>query len=142
MVYRKQQRERVVRDGFTLMEILVVVSIILILAGVGGYYLMGQVSESRKSRAKMDVRTLTTACEMYAKDHFETFPPSLDALCQKDANGKGPYLKSQESLYDPWGNRYQYNQQGSLNGGTQPDIWSESQYGKIGNWSGASGASQ
>jgi general secretion pathway protein G len=120
------------------MEILVVVSIILILAGVGGYYLMGQVTESRKSRAKMDVRTLTTACEMYAKDHLEQFPPSLAALLQRDSGGKGPYLKNEDSLIDPWGNPYQYNAQGPMNNGTQPDVWSESPYGKIGNWAGSS----
>jgi general secretion pathway protein G len=135
MLYRKPDPRRRNRRGFTLMEILVVVSIILVLAGVGGYYLMGQLAESRVSRAKMDVRTLTTACEMYAKDHLDQWPPSLEVLCTRDGNGKGPYLKSRDTLYDPWGNPYQYNPQGPNNNGTQPDVWTTGPSGSaIGNW--------
>lgn len=135
MILRNRDLFQTVRRGFTLMEILVVVTIILILAGLGGYYLIGQANEARKSAAKIQVKVLTQAAETYNLDHQGNYPQSLGQLLLKDATGKGPYLKNQDALIDPWGNPYQYNAAGSFNNGTQPDIWSESQYGKIGNWS-------
>lgn len=136
MVLRNRDGLRRVRLGFTLMEILVVVTIILILAGLGGYYLIGQANEARKSAAKIQVKTLTQAAETYNLDHQGNWPPNLSVLLSRDPqSGKGPYLKNQDALIDPWGNPYQYNPAGQMNNGTQPDIWSESQYGKIGNWS-------
>ena len=51
MVLRQRDIRRVVRQGFTLMEILVVVAIILVLASLGGYYVIGQLNEANKSAA-------------------------------------------------------------------------------------------
>jgi general secretion pathway protein G len=113
MVYRKTKLLRAVRRGFTLMEVLVVVAIILILAGLGGYYFLGQAKEAQKSAAKVQIKTLKQAAENYALDHGGYFPDTLDALLTKDANGKGPYLKSQDAITDPWGNKYQYAKPGT-----------------------------
>jgi general secretion pathway protein G len=136
MLCRKRELVRGARHGFTLMEVLVVVAIILVLAGLGGYYFLGQAKEAQRSAAKIQVKTLTQATENYALDHNGNFPNSLADLLKRDQNGKGPYLKTQDALIDPWGNPYQYNAQGANNGGMQPDIWAESaQFGKIGNWS-------
>ena len=135
MVYRKRELWKGVRRGFTLMEILVVVAIILILAGLGGYYFMGQLKESRKSAAKIQIKTLTKACQNYMLQHGDQPPDSLQTLRKKDANG-GPYLENNDALYDPWGNQFQYNQGGSRNEGLYPDIWCMSPDGvEIGNWS-------
>lgn len=133
MVLRKNEIQRVVRQGFTLMEVLVVVAIILILASLGGYYVMGQLHESRKSEAKIQVRTLTTACENYELNYRQR-PPSLNALLQKGEYG-GPYLKNADVLIDPWGKQYQYNAQGPRNNGMFPDVWTTDPDGReIGNW--------
>jgi general secretion pathway protein G len=137
MVIRQKQLLRGVRHGFTLMEILVVVAIIVILAGLGGYYLIGQVDGARKGAAKTQIRTLTQAAENYNLDNL-TWPPNLQALTMRTANGKGPYLKNADYLIDPWGNPYQYDISCQKNNGTQPDIWSIGPPGTnqfIGNWS-------
>ena len=136
MVIRQREIQRVVRQGFTLMEVLVVVAIILILASLGGYYLIGQANEARKSAAKVQVRVLTQAAETYNLDHGGINPASLDILVQRDGSGKGPYLKNRDALLDPWGSPYQYNQQGPKNQGTQPDIWCQvpNSGEMIGNW--------
>src|SRR5262249_18710746 len=123
MVLRKREIQKVVRQGFTLMEVLVVVAIILILASLGGYYLLGQVDEARKSAAKTQVRTLTQQAEPSKLNNFDT-PPNLRPLTEKDRGGGPPLLKSQEALMDPWGREYGYDPSGQKNGGTQPDIWS------------------
>jgi general secretion pathway protein G len=134
MVLRHENQVKGSRTGFTLMEILVVVAIIVILAGLGGYYLLGQVDEARKGAAKTQIRTLTTAAENFKLDHFD-WPPNLGALVQR-TNGKGPYLKNQDYLMDPWGHPYQYDASGAKNNGTQPDIWANGPGGiVIGNWS-------
>src|SRR5262245_28896401 len=104
MVLRKREIQKIVRQGFTLMEVLVVVAIILILASLGGYYVMGQLAEARKSEAKIQVRTLTTACENYMLNYGSP-PPNLRMLLQKGDRG-GPYLKNDDVLIDPWGREY------------------------------------
>ena len=138
MVYRKRELWKGVRHGFTLMEILVVVAIILILASLGGYYFMGQLHESRRSEAKIQVRTLTTACENYELNHRQR-PAQLRQLLQKSEYG-GPYLKSADILIDPWGKEYLYNSQGPRNNGMFPDVWCVDPEGReIGNWGKATG---
>src|ERR1700704_6258140 len=94
------------RAAFTLMEMLVVVAIIVVLAGVGGTYLIGQLNESKVSTAKIKARNVSQACEMYLVDH-SSYPQSLDVLIVKDQDGKGPYLKGVDDLKDPWGNPFQ-----------------------------------
>ena len=103
------------RLAFTLMEMLVVVAIIVVLAGIGGAYLMGQLIDSKVSAAKLQARVISQAIEMYAIDHNATLPTSLDVLLQRDPNGKGPYLKSSDALKDPYGNPFypQYDPSGS-----------------------------
>ena len=135
MVYRKKDLLRAARHGFTLMEILVVVAIILILAGLGGYYFMGQLKESRKSAAKIQIKTLTNAAKNYMLQHGDQPPPDLGSLRKKDQSG-GPYLENNDALIDPWGNQFQYNAAGSRNEGLYPDIWCVAPDGvEIGNWS-------
>jgi general secretion pathway protein G len=137
MILQKKEIQAAVRQGFTLMEVLVVVAIILILASLGGYYVMGQLHESRKSEAKIQVRTLTTACENYELNYRQR-PGNLRMLLQKGEYG-GPYLKNADVLLDPWGREYQYNQQGPRNNGLTPDIWTVDPDGReIGNWGKAS----
>jgi general secretion pathway protein G len=137
MVLRKTEIHKIVRRGFTLMEVLVVVAIILILASLGGYYVMGQLAEARKSEAKIQVRTLTTACENYMLN-YNQWPPNLKALYDKGDRG-GPYIKSLDIIYDPWNKEYVYNSAGTNNRGLYPDISTVAPDGTvIGNWGKAS----
>jgi general secretion pathway protein G len=133
MRVRNNQR-RVVRTGFTLMEILVVVAIIMILAGVGGYYYLKHLDEAKESAAQLQVKTLTQACEAYYTKNGE-WPPSLLSLTEKGADGSRPYLEP-EAIKTPWQTQYQYDPSGPNNGGNKPDIWAEEPAkGRIGNWS-------
>lgn len=134
MTMQKTRMHPAVRAAFTLMEMIVVVAIIAALAGMGGFYFMNQLRESQKKTARIQVKTtLTQAVETYMIDHRQVPPNQLTDLLVQDEFG-GPYLKTAEALVDPWGNVYQYNPAGTNSGGVQPDIWSESPYGKIGNW--------
>jgi general secretion pathway protein G len=125
------------RSGFTLMEILVVVAIIVVLAGAGTFYLLPLLGQSKEKVAKLTIANLTEAAKTYKLNNGE-FPASLDALAQTQPNGN-PKLVSPDSLKDPWGRPFQYDPSGPKNEGMQPDIstLSPETAGKvIANWPG------
>lgn len=116
------------------MEMLVVVAIIVALAGMGGYYFLGQANQARKGTAKGQIKTLEQAVDNYKLDHRDQTPAALTALLTKDEYG-GPYLKNQDALIDPWGKPFNYNPAGSRNNGLYPDIFAIAPDGtEIGNW--------
>ena len=134
MVLRKTEMPKIVRQGFTLMEVLVVVAIIMILAGLGVFYYMGQLEETRKSAAKIKIRDLTQAAETY-KLHNAQYPASLRQLLVRDPRGGAPLLKNEDGIMDPWDREFQYDPNGTKNNGMQPDIWCLDPNGQpIGNW--------
>jgi len=136
MVIRQREQLRNVRHGFTLMEILVVVAIIVILAGLGGYYILGAADNARKSSAKLKAQEIGKAVQSYSLDHNGNFPGNIQQLLTRDQLSKCPYLNNQDALIDPWGNAYQYDQSGPMNNGMEPDIFCISPQGqKFGNWS-------
>jgi len=125
------------RAAFTLMEMLVVVAIIVALAGIGGYFLLGQLGQSQKDIAKTQAKTtLTNACKTWAIRHGGAFPDSLQQLLSKDELGNPPILENQDALKDPWGHVFQYDKNGTNNQGLYPDISTTAPDGtKVGNWS-------
>jgi general secretion pathway protein G len=131
----RQHKKRIRRAAFTLMEMLVVVAIIVALAGIGGFYLMGALSSSQQSIAQTQCKgTLTTAVKTYYTRHH-TWPASLQQLLQQDAKGP-PILEDVDALTDPWGNQYQYDPSGQMHQGRCPDIWAvdPKDNTKWGNW--------
>lgn len=141
MIHNLQTRrkEAAVRAGFTLMEVLVVVAILVVMAGTGGVIYMRFLDDAKKDRAKMDVQSLTTAVEAYMV-RYGDYPPSLAALTQPMPDGSSPSLEV-GALIDPWNRQYQYAAPGQHHPLTgKPDIWSDGPMvgnaaGLIGNWS-------
>ena len=100
------------RRGFTLMEVLLVVAILLILASLATVAISRTLKGTQAKQAKIDISTLSQAINVYFID-VGSYPPSLDALVvQPDglANPQkwnGSYLEK-ELPADPWGNNYMY----------------------------------
>ena len=120
------------RSGFTLIEVMLVVVIIGILAGVAVVKFGGKTDQARVSRAQQDIANIGTALRMFELDMGE-YPSSLAGLQQNPGgtkNWKGPYMEKLSK--DPWQNDYQYQYPGSHNKDTY-DLFS---LGKDGTQSG------
>ena len=121
------------RAAFTLLEMLVVVAIIVALAGIGGFFLMGTLGTAQKDTARAQAKTLENAAKQYYIRHNQ-YPATLQDLLQADVKGP-PILEDADALKDPWGNIYQYDPAGSMHNGMRPDIWAVAPDGtKVGNW--------
>jgi general secretion pathway protein G len=131
-------RNRQRRAGFTLMEMMVVVAIILSLAGLGIVYMAGQADEGVKTRIKTQIKSLTDVAIIYKTQHNGEWPQSLEQLTQVDpVTGNPPYIKMEDML-DPWNRPFQYSVTGQNNNGMQPDISCTPMnpaWGTFANWS-------
>ncbi|MGZ5052956.1 MAG: type II secretion system major pseudopilin GspG [Methylobacter sp.] len=138
---QKQSRMR----GFTLLELLVVLGIIAMLAGIVGPQVMKHMGESKVKAAKVQIEDLASALDMYKLD-MGTYPTSeqgLKALIEApDASNRwnGPYLRKAKMPLDPWQQEYRYVSPGTHG---KFDLYSMGADGKeggegedkdIGNW--------
>src|SRR3954468_9790163 len=100
------------QNGFTLLELLVVVAIIGLLAGYVAPRYFGQVGKSEVSAAKAQLDALEKALDQYRLDtgHYPSMEAGLNALVtkpQNEAKWSGPYLRKAVPN-DPWGKPYLY----------------------------------
>lgn len=102
--------------GFTLMEVLLVVAILLILASLATVAISRTLKGTQSKQAQIDISTLTQAINVYFID-VGSYPPTLEALVvQPDglanpAKWNGSYLEK-DLPADPWGNQYLYSVNG------------------------------
>ena len=98
--------------GFSLIELLVVIIILGLLAGLVGPRLFGRVGQSKTAAARAQIELFGAALDQYRLD-VGSYPASgagLDALVKNPSapNWNGPYLKKNAVPVDPWGKPYQY----------------------------------
>ena len=107
-------------QGFTLIEMLVVLVIIGMLAGLVGPKLFGRVDSSKVQTAGAQIKMFKGALETFRLDvgRFPTQAEGLPVLNQPPAEDRahahwrGPYL-DQDVPLDPWGNPYLYSLPGA-----------------------------
>jgi len=123
------------RAGFTLMEMLIVVAIIVVLAGVGGVIYMNVLGESKGNVARAQARNIAQACQMFNLSHGR-YPNSLAELTEPMDNKAA--LMEPQYLRDPWQMEYKYANPGSHQRSGGPDVWSDGPPGDpaapYGNW--------
>ncbi len=138
--------------GFSLIEIMAVVLIMGLLAGIVGTFVVGQINSARVSTAKAQIKQIESALTFYQMDNgrFPTEEQGLAALVRPPSSGPEPrnfrpggYLQGGAVPMDPWDNPYSYRVPGEVNQHSF-DLWSYGSDGQaggddtaadIGNWS-------
>lgn len=129
---------RSTRRGFTLIEMLVVIVVIAILAGLVGPMVFQNVGDAKVSAAKAQLELFGLALDQYRldNDYYPSTAQGLDALRNQPSgdpaarNWRGPYLKKPVPL-DPWGRPYVYKSPGDSSK-TGYDLLTLGRDGKVG----------
>ena len=101
------------QDGFTLVEMLVVITIIGLIMGLVGPRVLNYLSDSKAKAARIQIEGFAQALDLYFLDNgsYPATHDGLAALLQKPSNVErwnGPYLKGNVIPNDPWGKPYAY----------------------------------
>ena len=112
--YKQEKRDC---RGFTLIELMVVIVILGILAGLIVPRIMGRPEEAKQLKAKMQIESIETALKIYKLDNgaYPDTEQGLQALVELPEAGtipkkwrKGGYLEKGKIPKDPWGNSFIY----------------------------------
>ncbi len=115
-------QERARRGGFTLLELIVVIIVLALLAGLVAPQIFGRLTEARGTTARTQIELLGTALDTYRLDNgaYPTTEQGLQALREKPVQApvpgswRGPYVRKAVPN-DPWGRPYLYRCPGERN---------------------------
>lgn len=126
------------RSGFTLLELVVVIIVLGLLAGIVAPQIIGRLSEAKTTTARTQIEALSVALDNYRLDNgnYPTTDQGLAALRERPTrapvptNWRGPYLRKAVPP-DPWGRPYLYRVPGERNPSAF-DLESLGRDGKVG----------
>ncbi len=114
---RRRRSARSGEAGFTLVEILVVITIIGLIMGLVGPRVVNYLTESKAKAAKIQIESFSSALDLFYLDigRYPSTSEGLAALAARPGNTaswNGPYLKNAQVPDDPWGHPYLYRSPG------------------------------
>jgi len=100
--------------GYTLIEMLVVLTIISLILGLVGPRVLSYLAESRVKTARLQIETFSSALDLFFVDtgRYPTDQEGLNALVERPSTAdiwNGPYVKGGKIPLDPWSHAYQYH---------------------------------
>ena len=109
------------KHGFTLLELLVVITVIAILASLVSPMVFRNIGDAKQTSARAQIEAIGVALEQYRLDN-ERYPSSEQGLVAlrrapdgaTAPNWRGPYLRKDVPL-DPWTRPYTYRAPGAVN---------------------------
>jgi general secretion pathway protein G len=144
---RRREMNRKNQRGFTLIEIMVVVVILGILAGIVVPRLLERPEEARRTKVAVQIRSLEEALGLFKLDNgfYPSTEQGLKSLVEKPTSGRlpgryrdGGYIKKVPA--DPWGQPYLYLSPGThgdydlFSYGPDGESGGEAENADIGNW--------
>jgi general secretion pathway protein G len=113
----QKRRHETGEQGFTLVEMLVVITIIGLIMGLVGPRVLNYLSESKVKAAKIQLQSFSSALDLFYLDagRFPSSAEGLAVLVQRTpgiAAWNGPYLKGGAVPNDPWNHPYVYRSPG------------------------------
>ncbi|MFG1320721.1 type II secretion system major pseudopilin GspG [Xanthobacter autotrophicus] len=132
--------------GYTLVELLVVITIIGLIVALVGPRVLGYLGDSKVKTAKIQIQGFSSALDLFYLDtgRYPSTSEGLAALVQRApgaATWNGPYLKGGTLPSDPWGKPYSYRAPGEHGAYDIVSLGSDGQQGGTGtaaditNWS-------
>jgi general secretion pathway protein G len=94
--------------GFTLLELMAVLAILALIAGIVWQAVIPKVDAAKIDTAKTQMEVIGLALDNFRLD-VGKYPDSLRGLIESSETGwRGPYLKKREIPQDPWKTDYVY----------------------------------
>ncbi|WP_339731145.1 type II secretion system protein GspG [uncultured Gimesia sp.] len=138
---RQKQQTRQKRHGFTLLEMLIVLGIILVIAAMVVPNLLGSQKKANIKATSASIHNLEQAFKLYAAENNGEYPQGGQEQIQllleptsEDGKAADPFLESMP--LDAWGQVFQYEYPNNKAKSTKPAIWSSGPDKKDDNGSG------
>jgi general secretion pathway protein G len=120
-----------IRRGFTLMEMILVLAIISVLVGLGVFAMTNVLGDAEIGKAAADLKTLDTNLIRFKTmaGRFPTQGEGLEAFYTRPSTNVRNWRKlmDEKGIYDPWGEKYQYRTPAKKNIEGGYDLFSKGQ---------------
>lgn len=127
----KIDRQRPAPHGFTLIEVMIVLFILVVIASAAVVATQTFLQQSKQRAAELFIKNMKTPLDMFQLNvgRYPTTEESLGALLAPPSSladpskWEGPYVEENVKDTDPWGNSYQYMYPGT-HSTSRYDLWS------------------